>query len=78
MNMLDICKTLFENLDSQSIQYCHWKSNFHLDKALAGKTDIDILVNPENKDAFEKVLNQLSIKRILSPPEKQFPGLIPI
>jgi thymidylate kinase len=73
--MLDICKTLFETLNYQGITYCHWKSNSHLDKALAGETDIDILVHDKDKHIFEKVLHELSIKKILSPKEKQFPGL---
>ncbi len=73
--MLDICKTLFENLNSQGIKYCHWKSNLYLDRSLAGKTDLDLLVHANDKDTFEELLDKLLIKRIISPAEKRFDGM---
>jgi len=73
--MLDICKNHFEHLNKQNIRYCHWKSNEHLDAAVNGETDLDVLIHAEDKAAFEKSLKQFDYKEVLSPPNKQFPGL---
>ena len=73
--MLDICKLFFEHLNSEKIRYCHWKSNEHLDEALAGKTDLDVLVHIDDKAGLEEALAAFPFKKILSPPEKQFPGM---
>ncbi len=73
--MLDICKKLFEYFNSNKIRYCHWKSNVHLDKALQGKTDLDVLIHRADKDKFELACRKFDLKKIMSPPEKQFPGM---
>lgn len=73
--MLEICKLLFEYLNSNHIRYCHWKSNSHLGKALNGKTDLDILIHADDRGQFEQACKKFTIKKIISPPEKQFPGL---
>lgn len=73
--MLEINKNFFEHLNVLNVRYCHWKSNEHLDEALAGKTDLDVLIHLKDKSDFEKALTKFQFKKILSPPEKQFPGL---
>jgi thymidylate kinase len=73
--MLDICKHHFEYLEKHNIRYCHWKSNEHLDAAVNGKTDLDVLIHQDDKAAFEESLSKFEYKEILSPPSKQFPGL---
>lgn len=73
--MLDICRSFFARLNASGIRYCHWKSNIRLKEALAGKTDLDILVHESDRDAFESVLDTYRFKKILSPAEKTFPGM---
>lgn len=73
--MLDICKAFFEHLNSTGVQYCHWKSNINLDKSLSGKTDLDILVARSSQQEFNNAIHLFGIKKILSPPSKQFPDL---
>lgn len=73
--MLEINKNFFERLNALDVRYCHWKSNEHLDEALAGKTDLDVLIHLKDKSDFEKALTEFQFKKILSPPDKQFPGL---
>lgn len=73
--MLSLCSQFFDFLNQENIRYCHWKSNEHLDKALDGKTDLDLLVHPDDKPAFQAALEQFDFKLILSPKDKQFPGL---
>ncbi len=72
---LGICERFFEHLNRENLRYCHWKSNEHLPEALAGETDLDLLVAPEERDRFDQVLASLDFKRICSPPEKQYPGV---
>jgi thymidylate kinase len=73
--MLEICRHFFEYLELNSIRYCHWKSNEHLEEALSGKTDLDLLIHEEDREEFESALKNFSIKEILSPPAKRFPGI---
>jgi deoxyadenosine/deoxycytidine kinase len=73
--MLDICIAFFDYLNLHMIRYCHWKSNTHLDEALNGKTDLDILVHHKDKEKFRKALDEFQIKLVATPNEKKFPGL---
>ena len=73
--MLKICRTFFQSLNDEGVRYCHWKSNAHLEKALDGKTDLDILVHSDDKSAFIRGLDKFGMKKIVSPPEKCFPGM---
>ena len=73
--MLDISRNFFGHLNKIGVRYCHWKSNEHLSEALSGKTDLDILVSFDDKEPFEEALAEFPFKMILSPPEKQFPGM---
>ena len=72
--MLEICKRFFDALNGDGIRYCHWKSNSHLDAAVEGRTDLDVLVSPADKERFEQQLVAFDFKQMLSPPDKQFPG----
>ena len=40
---LQIIERLLNDLNSNGISYCHWKSNEHLEAAANGNTDLDIL-----------------------------------
>ena len=74
--MLELCDRFFTFLNRQDIRYCHWKSNEHLDAALSGKTDLDILIHTDDKEAFHAAIIAYDFKCILSQPNKQFPGLV--
>jgi thymidylate kinase len=73
--MLALCNHFFDFLNRQDIRYCHWKSNEHLGEALNGKTDLDVLVHPDDEDAFQAAMSDYDFKGILSQPDKRFPGL---
>ena len=75
MYPLSICRELFTMLADADMKYCHWKSNEHLDEALAGLTDLDLLIDPAQSVRFYQILKTLAIKRLVSPPEKQYPGM---
>ena len=41
------------------LRWCHWKSNVRLDLSISGKTDLDLLVHPEDAAAFHATLSEL-------------------
>ena len=57
---------LFRALDAAGIAHCHFKSNQHLDAALAGLTDLDMLVDQRQGRAVQSVLADLGYKRFTS------------
>ena len=72
--MLEVSRIFFDRLNRDGVRYCQWKSNSHLEAGLAGKTDLDLLVHPDDQAAFEAALASCDFKKILSPPSKRFPG----
>lgn len=53
---LDAVCALLDELARRAVGYCLWKSNNHLDAALAGSTDLDVLVERADTAAFREVL----------------------
>jgi thymidylate kinase len=73
--VLPAAARLFDALNRREIRYCHWKSNLRLDLGLAGRTDLDLLIDPEHEQPFKRILADQGIKPILAPAGKQYPGL---
>ena len=57
--MLEICKKLFLEWNN-SVNYCHWKSNEHLGAGLDGLTDLDILMESNNREKGVQILRDLN------------------
>jgi len=74
-NVLQAVTRLFDELNQQDIRYCHWKSNLRLGWSVAGRTDLDLLIDPHHEQDFKRILANQSIKFILAPVGKQYPGL---
>lgn len=55
--MLKIYILLFKMIESNNVLYCSWKNNHLLKKELMGEGDIDLLVHPQCKHLFEKILS---------------------
>jgi GTPase SAR1 family protein len=66
---------LFGALAQQEIGYCHWKSNWHLERSLRGLSDLDLLVERSDSSRFRELLCQHDFKLVLSPPLKQYPAM---
>ena len=64
--MLKQINTVIKALEDSNVKYCHWKSNFHLDNALNGDEDLDILVDLRDIDKFIKILQHLNFKKTIS------------
>lgn len=70
--MLESIKKMLDCFEKYNIEYCHWKSNEHLEEALLGDTDLDILFNPEQRNLLEKVLSEAGLKRFRATPLMQY------
>lgn len=56
VNAKPIIRQLFDCLEDLGVNYCHWKSNIRLPDTLAGREDIDLLVDPRNAAPFQLAL----------------------
>lgn len=72
---LKINQRLFHRLEAERLRYCHWKSNQHLEAALTGETDMDMLVDQSQAARLEIILNDLGFKQFFSQPWARYPGI---
>lgn len=73
--MLKKIRTLIEELDSEGVTYCHWKSNLSLAAGLWGQTDLDLLVHREAAAAFRAVLSRLDFRQANTEEGESFPAM---
>jgi len=66
---------LVEALNRKGIEYCHWKSNLSLAKALSGEEDLDLLVDRRSLPEFLTVLAELGFKGALVRSGPNVPGV---
>lgn len=62
MTPLLIVQALTDRLHDANIRYCHWKSNEHVDAAVLGKTDLDVLVDRTQKAELNSLLDAVGFK----------------
>ncbi|MCB1377024.1 MAG: hypothetical protein KDK89_01440 [Alphaproteobacteria bacterium] len=60
-------------LAAAPVRFVHWKSNHHLNEALAGETDLDLLVAAEDADRFRHVVAGLGGLAVISQPWARYP-----
>ena len=72
---LDKLQTILVQLETGQITYCHWKSNYHLNYALTGKEDVDVLVAFQDFSAFVEILMANGFKVAESITSKKQPGV---
>lgn len=73
--MLTKTQELFEELHTNKINYCHWKSNLALAESLAGKTDIDLLVHRQDAAQFRIILSRLCFQPATTTDSEPFPSM---
>jgi hypothetical protein len=71
-----IIRALFDELELRGVRYCHWKSNARLGDMLAGRDDVDILVDPRDGDVFLVVLLNTGFRLTQSGIGNGHPGVI--
>jgi thymidylate kinase len=64
-----------ERLNGSGIRYCHWKSNMSLEQSLAGKTDIDLLIDRKDSARFRAILSQLHFRPAIATDGEPFPSV---
>ena len=72
MDIAGYIATIFKDIESEKISYCHWKSNSHLDDSFSCETDFDILVSRNDVDRFRAVLENYGMKRRWSTADKAY------
>lgn len=74
--MLLLIEELFQNLESERIIYCHWKSNINLGLSAEGKTDLDLLVRRTDACRFAEILFRLGFKEAQADEKRKLPGVL--
>jgi thymidylate kinase len=72
---IPLVASLLAGLESAGVRYCHWKSTTGIARALAGRTDLDLLVDREHAAAFAEVTAGLGFKPFVSHVSRRFPGV---
>ena len=72
---LAVTVRLFAELEARGVRYCHWKSTPGLPIAMAGRTDLDLLVEREDAASFADVVRELGFKPFISHPSRRFPAV---
>jgi thymidylate kinase len=74
--VLGLIRELCEELNTNQIVYCHWKSNAALDRSASGDNDLDLLVSRANVRNFTEIIARLGFKQANEPLEGQMPGVL--
>ncbi len=66
-----LCKAL----ETERINYCHWKSNAAINRSACGENDLDLLVKHSDLQHFREILFHLGFKECLAEKVNQLPGV---
>lgn len=72
---LEAVVALLEQLNDEGVRYCHWKSTCRLPQSLAGRTDLDLLIDRGHARRFKAILYQHDFKPFVSHPQRQYPAI---
>lgn len=74
--ILELVRVLCEELNTNQINYCHWKSNVSLDRSASGDNDLDLLIGRSSMQTFTEILAKLGFKRADENPDRRMPGVV--
>ena len=66
-------KILLQALKKENVRFAHWKGNSHLQKSLEGRSDIEILIDPEHRTTFEFVMRKVNFIKTRNPTWLSYP-----
>jgi thymidylate kinase len=66
---------ILEQLAEAHVRYCSWKSNEHLSDGLAGRTDLDLLVEHADAPRFRSIVDRNGLKRLSPGSWAAYPGM---
>jgi hypothetical protein len=72
---LGIVRDLVTKLEEGGVAYCHWKSNESLREAVSGRTDLDILFDPEKRMQATAALGAAGFVEYETVGHKSYPGI---
>ncbi|HEY7523115.1 MAG TPA: hypothetical protein VH720_05585 [Candidatus Limnocylindrales bacterium] len=72
---IPLVAALLRALEDGDVRYCHWKSTTGIARALAGRTDLDLLVDREDAARFGEIVAGLGFKPFISHVSRRFPGV---
>jgi thymidylate kinase len=72
---LSIVRDLIRRLEMEAILYCHWKSNEHLQAAMCGNTDLDVLFEERKQARIVELLRQAGFARFRSVWFRRYPAI---
>jgi thymidylate kinase len=73
---LELVRTLCEALEEHGIPYCHWKSNWEVDRSASGDKDLDLLVSPRHAQRFTELLWGLGFREARGRTAHRIPGVL--
>ncbi len=72
---LSLVRAAFTALNGEDIRYCHWKSTSGLPIGLAGRTDLDLLVDRADAARFTATVRDAGFKPFISHSSRRFIGV---
>jgi hypothetical protein len=60
--VIDLFLQLFATINRREIRYCYWKSSRRISAALAGETDLDLLVSKQDQHKLQECLLAVGLK----------------
>ncbi len=72
---LALVRVAFTTLNREEIRYCHWKSTSGLPAGLAGRTDLDLLVDRAHAAQFTAAVRDVGFKPFISHGSRRFIGV---
>jgi len=72
---LSLVRAAFTALNRDDIRYCHWKSTSGLPIGLAGRTDLDLLVDRADAARFTATVREAGFKPFISHSSRRFIGV---
>jgi thymidylate kinase len=73
--MLTVIEHVLDEMHRMEIRYCHWKSNVRVAQSVLGQTDMDILVDTQQRMLFHELLCRHGFKKVRSPLWQSYPGI---
>jgi hypothetical protein len=75
MIQLAVSRALLDRFHADGIRYCHWKSSEHVLAGLAGKTDLDILIDRTQAGLAQEILARCGFKRFAATIGMGYPAI---
>jgi thymidylate kinase len=72
---LPVSAVLLSTLRQNGVRFAHWKSNFHLAEALAGETDLDLLIDAKDTAVFGASMKEIRARLVISQPWASYPDV---